>query len=105
MPGYNDFANYRKMSEPFENAEQASEAMQAFFDAVNEARKKHRIMDVHVIVKMNIMRGPIGEEVEGSALASAHFGNTLEGAPMCAWGLGHEQADFEASLQRASKSG
>lgn len=105
MPGKNDFANYRKLSEPFDNAEQASEAMQAFFDAVEKARREYHIMDVHVIVKMNIMRGKIGEEMEGSALASAHFGNTLEGAPMCAWGLGHEQADFEAALQQASKSG
>lgn len=101
MSGKNDFGNYRKMSEPFPSVEEANVALKNFYRAVEEARKKFHIMDVHVIVKMNVLRG----ETEGAAMTSAHYGNTLEGAPMCAWGLGQEQANFEANLREYSKSG
>ena len=101
MSGKNDLANYRKMSEPFQNIEEANEALKSFYQAVEEARKEFHIMDVHVIVKMNVLR----DGTEGTAMTSAHYGNTLEGAPMCAWALGHEQADFEAVLREYSKAG
>ena len=95
----NDPANYRKMSEPFEDIGKANQALQSFYEAVEQARKEFRMMDVHVIVKMNVLRG----EVEGHAITSSHFGNTLESAPMCAWALGNEQAEFEALLRESSK--
>lgn len=101
MPSKNDPANYRKMSEPFENIQQANQALKDFYEAVEKARKEFRMMDVHVIVKMNVLRG----DVEGSAITSAHYGNTLESAPMCAWALGNEQAEFEALLRESSKPG
>lgn len=101
MQGENDFATYRQMCEPFENPEQAGEALESFFAEIRAIRKKYRIMDVHVIAKVNILRG----ESEGSAMSSAHFGNTLEGAPMCAWGLGREQSEYEAVLQKYTKAG
>ena len=101
MASKTDLANYRKMSEPFPNLEEANEALKNFYQAVEEARKEFHIMDVHVIVKMNILRG----ETEGTAMTSAHYGNTLEGAPMCAWGLGQEQAEFSAALREYSKAG
>ena len=101
MPAKNDPANYRKMSEPFENIEKANQALKDFYEAVEVARKEFHIMDVHVVVKMNVLRG----EVEGHAITSAHYGNTLEGALMCAWALGNEQADFEALLRESSKPG
>ncbi len=99
MPSKNDIANYRKMSEPHPSIEEANEALKSFYQAVEDARKEFRIMDVHVIVKMNVLHG----ETEGTAMTSAHYGNTLEGAPMCAWALGHEQADFEATLREYQK--
>ena len=83
MSGKNDLANYRKMSEPFPSVEEANEALKSFYQAVEEARKEFHIMDVHVIVKMNVLR----DGTEGTAMTSAHYGNTLEGAPMCAWAL------------------
>lgn len=101
MLGKNDLANYRKMSEPLPSIEEANTALQNFYRAVEEARKEFHMMDVHVIVKMNILRD--GEE--GAAMASAHYGNTLEGVTMCAWGLGQEQAELKSALRDYSKSG
>lgn len=101
MSSKSDPANYRKMSEPLASPEEANKALRSFFEAVELARKEHHIMDVHVIVKVNIARG----ESEGAAMSSAHFGNALEGAPMCAWGLGQEQASFENVLREFVKAG
>lgn len=91
----NDLANYRKMAEPFQSVEAANAAVKNFYKAIEEARKEFGIMDVHIIVKMNIVR----DGTEGSAMTSAHYGNTLEGAPMCAWALGQEQSDYEAIIR------
>lgn len=99
MSGKNDFSNYREMSKPFSSIEEANEALNNFYSAVEEARKKFRMMDVHLIVKMNVLRG----KAEGEALTAAHYGNTLEGAPMCAWGLGQEQARFEGLIREYIK--
>lgn len=96
----NDPKTYREMSVPHQGSDKASEALKAFFDAVEAARKKHHIQDVHVIVKVTIKE----DEGEGTAMSSAHFGNTLEGAVMCAWGLGQEQANFEATLRKYLKA-
>ena len=101
MPGKNDFANYRKMSEPFENSEKANKALEDFFKAVEAARKEFHIMDVHVVVMMNILR----DEAEGTAFAAAHYGDTLKGSSMCAWGLGQEQSALESVLEKYTKTG
>lgn len=99
MPTKNDPENYRKMSEPFENIEKANQSLLDFYATIENARKEFRIMDVHVIVRMNVLRG----ETEGIAMTSAHYGNTLESAPMCAWGLGHAQAEFESLIRESVK--
>lgn len=90
MPGKNDLANYRKMSEPYPDAETADEKLSAFMVVVENARKEFGVMDVHVICKVNIMQA--GEE--SLAMANAHFGNALEAAGMCAWSLGKEQEEL-----------
>ncbi len=101
MNGKNDPKTYRELSFPFETPELADEKLRMFFNAVEAARKEFHIMDVHVIVKININRG----ESEGAAMASAHFGNTLEAAQMCAWALGQEEADMRAALREFVKGG
>lgn len=101
MPGKNDFANYRKMSEPFDDAQAANDALEKFFALVAQARKDCRIMDVHVICKVPILK----DESEGQAFASAHFGSTIEGANMCAWSLGNEQANMQALIAQYMKAG
>ena len=96
-----DLRNYRMMSQPHASKEEANKALESFFQAVEEARKEFRIMDVHVIVKVNFQH----EDTEGSAMASAHFGNTLEAVPMCAWALGQEESDMRAKISEYLKGG
>lgn len=96
-----DLQNYRMMSEPHASKEDANKALESFFEAVEAARKEFRIPDVHVIVKMNFLH----EETEGSAMASAHFGNSLEAGIMCAWALGQEESDMRATIREYLKGG
>lgn len=92
MEAKQDPANYRILSEPIPSQEEANRMLASFMDAVEKARKEFHIQDVHVIVKMNILN-PQG--TEQGALSSAHFGHSLEAAPMCAWSLGHAEAEFK----------
>ena len=92
--GTNDIPNYLKLSEPFADANQANRAVEAFYAEVAELRKEHNLPDVHVVVRVNIDHG----EHVGSALSSAHFGNSMEAAPMCAWSYGRERAQYKAHL-------
>ena len=96
MPGKNDLANYRKMSEPFENSEDANKALKQFYDGVEILRNELHLTDVHVLAEIRIMNN----NEEGVAISSAHFGDSLKGAAMCAWGLGQEQANFEDMLHK-----
>ena len=80
-------SNYRKLSEPFVSNEEANAALTKFLKAVEDARNECHMMDVHVLVKVAVTSGD--REIHG--MSSAHFGNLLEGAQMCAWGLGQEQ--------------
>lgn len=100
MEGKNDFANYRKLSQPFENPEQANAAISGFFQAIEEARKEWHITDAHIIIRVNVTSG----DTEGPAMASAHFGNTLEAEAMCAWGLGQESAHRIAAVRELMKA-
>jgi len=95
----NDFENYRKMSEPLQTVEEADEALKNFYQAIEEARKKFRIMDVHNICKINVVNAGI----EKSAMVSAHFGNTLEGAPMCAWAFAEARDELNSALSKIVK--
>jgi hypothetical protein len=101
IEGHNDQANYRRMSEPFENIEKANESVNKFYKLIETARNECHIMDIHIILKINVIRG----NSEGSALLSSHFGNSLESAPMCAWGLGQEQAEYKAAIREFTKGG
>lgn len=98
----NDPANYRRMSEPFPSAEEANTALGAFFDAVDEARKKYRMKDVHLVIDMSVMANDpaTGETFEGAARTSAHFGDSGKAEEMAAWSLGTETAKRNAHIGR-----
>lgn len=96
-----DPENYAKMSVPFDNGNQADEALKNFFDAVEKARNEFKITDAHVIVKISIKR----EGETGAAMSSAHFGHSLEAEGMCAWSLGYEGANRRNTIERLMHAG
>jgi hypothetical protein len=93
-----DPANYRAMQEPHENADAAVAAYEAFFDEVMAARKKHRIVDVHVISKVRALRD---DGAEGEMLLAGHIGNSAESEAMCAFAYGQEKARREEYIAAA----
>lgn len=90
----NDPANYRRCSEPFDDIEQANEAISKFFAEVKVAREKHRISDVVVIVEVGHRLD--GDEVRGSA--SSMLGDFNRVLPMVAREYGAAQQRHEERL-------
>lgn len=78
---------YRRMSEPFASAEEATAAINAFFDDLAALREKHRIADVHVIAKTNAIETDGEEHV---SISRYHLGDALHAESMCAYAYGAE---------------
>lgn len=90
----NDPANYRRNSEPFQEIQQANEALAAFFEDVRIARDKHRIADV--VVLCEIAHTLDGEEVRGSA--SSYLGDRGRVLPIIAREFGAAQQRHEEEI-------
>lgn len=88
-----DFGNYREMSEPFASSEEANTALQAFFDEVAEARIKHKITDVLLVVSCIAVTA----EGEAAFVTHAHFGDEFKVESMAAYAFGRASADREAT--------
>ena len=84
-----DPENYRKLSVPFNGRDEANDGLNAFYDDVNELRKKHHIADVLVTICVNVRYEGGGE---GSAMSHAHFGDSCKAESMAAYTYGAEQA-------------
>ncbi len=87
MKEINDPGNYRKMSEPYRSSEEASSALDAFYEAVKELRNTHKITDVLMVVCVNVTY----EEGEGAVMSRSHYGDPLKSESMAAYAYGAEQ--------------
>jgi hypothetical protein len=83
----NNPAHYRRMSEPFPSADEANEALAAFFADVRAARDRHRIADVVVLCEVSHTLD--GEEVRGAA--DSFMGDSARALPMLAREFGAAQ--------------
>lgn len=87
-------ALYREMSAPFETRDAGNDAVSAFFTDVEEARKKHRISDVIVVVEVGMMSD--GEETRGAA--ALYLGDPTKAIPMIAAEYGKQRGIYEEQL-------
>lgn len=81
--------NYRKMSEPFPDADTANQVLSDFFTELSELREKYRVADVLCIVAVNVQY----DETEGRALTYFHAGDELNTESLAAYGYGRAQAE------------
>ena len=95
----NDPENYRLMSQPFENGEAANKALDAFFEAVREARQKHRIADVVVLAMVS------AGEKDAKAIAQSTLGDDTNVEGICAWAYGRAAAEREARMASLHRQG
>lgn len=65
---------YRALSIPFDDTSAADNAIRAFFEAVEAARKEHGIADVSVIAQASIRHG---DAPARDGIASAYYGDPL----------------------------
>lgn len=92
-----DADNYYKMSEPFESADKANEAVGKFRDELDELRKKYKIRDI-LLVFYDSVRYEDGTVAE--FMSTAHFGNSLNCLPMAAYVYGQEQAEHRERINK-----
>jgi hypothetical protein len=89
--------NYARCSAPFETAEEANAALDAFWDEFYELRNKHRIADVLVTFRLQVRQKDGGAaEMFGSLMA----GNQMYAEPLAAWSLGKASADRQEMIGR-----
>lgn len=92
-----DSDNYERCRAPFETAEEANAALEAFWSEFYELRNKHRISDVLVTFQMQVRQ----ESGQVSTLfGSLMAGSQLNQEPLAAWALGKAQADRQEMIGR-----
>jgi hypothetical protein len=101
----NDAATDRAMSEPFQSAAAADEALAAFDAELRELRRKHKITDVLCVSHFTVMSG--GREAEN--WSSSFIGNVLMAEAMAAYSFARERAQARQRIARllaeATKAG
>ena len=83
-----DLSLFRQMSEPFPTIEARDAAIEAFADAVTEARKTHKITQVYLVMETTYLDED-GDEVQTQG--SLVLGDSLKTLPMLAQAYGREQ--------------
>jgi hypothetical protein len=78
-------------AKPFESSDEANAAIQAFIEDVYQARLKHRLANVCVIIRDEIAEvGPFHTK--------GHFGEELFVESMAAWHFGQAQSERQAMI-------
>lgn len=91
-----DPETYRKVSAPFPSTDAANAAIDAFYHDVREARAKHGIRDVHLIMGGEMLSDGNSQEF----YMSAHIGSTSNAEAMTAWAFGKAQARRQEEVMR-----
>jgi hypothetical protein len=95
--GISDPANYRRMSEPFANVEEAGAAYEAFMKELVELRKRHRIKDVFVVSEIAV----ITADGEAAATMVAHLGDAMHELALAAYGFGEASERQKRIIEQA----
>ena len=88
MQAKNDPGLYRRMSEPFDSADAAQSAWDAFRADIEAAREKHKITEVVVLVQFPY-RASEGDEILGGSMLC--IGDGMRHEVMLATGLADVQ--------------
>lgn len=94
----NDGDNYRRLSEPFDDVEDANSALTKFWEDLYALRNKHGLANVTVVVKDSV-------KDSGAFMWSAHCGSSLEEEAMAAWHFGQASSRRQDSIRVALEEG
>ena len=89
-----DPVKYHRLSAPFESLDQAQAAGDAFFRELGELREKHKIGNVAVIIRTDVVD-------VGPGLANSFYGDWQYEELMLAWAMGkahNDRAHYLAKL-------
>lgn len=88
---------YREMSEPYPNYEEASKAIDAFYDELTALRAKHRIADVYFVMSTSYA---LSDGDQTNAMVIGHLGDSLKKLQMAAYGYGTAQEEHRATIEQ-----
>lgn len=99
-------ALYRELSEPISRQE-LEERLDGFFKEVKDLRIKHKLPDVHVIIRADVkLSGDLVEETRIAAvMTSGHLGDPSLVEGMCAWAFGRASADHATGIDAIKADG
>lgn len=86
---FNDPATHRAMLEPHTDKGSLDTSLQAFWEDVAAARKKHRIAQVYIVIEGLALDD---DGAEGRYIINGHFGSSESSETLAAYGYGHEVA-------------
>lgn len=86
---------YRELNKPFPSAEAADAAIEAFWGEFYELRVKHKLPDVLVVIRANVV---CEDGEESDAIVSMHAGSTLHKESMAAWAFGRAQLERQQAI-------
>ena len=80
---------YRELSTPYASVDEANKNLKAFWDDLAEIRKKHRIADLQVVIRVSALSED-GEE--GVSIIHGGYGDQTKWESMLAYAFGMESA-------------
>lgn len=96
-PGLFDADNYHKLNQPFESADDANAALEAFWEEFYALRNKYKIPDVLVVFRL-MCRTKDGDVAE--LFGSLNAGSEMYAESLAAWGYGRESAQRQERMAR-----
>jgi hypothetical protein len=99
-------SRYRELSEPVPRGV-IDDRLQAFFKELQELRIKHKIADVHVIVRADVIVQDdlIAEAEVAPVMTSGHLGDSRLAEPMTAWAFGRASAERMQEIDNVKANG
>lgn len=95
-----DATNYSKLAVSVPQ-DVANERLRAFFKEVSEARQKHQIADVYIVIRQNVET----ENGEAPGFSTMQLGDESHAMQMCSYAMGVSTAEHNKFVLNARSSG
>ena len=100
LPGVpsSDPGRYRRLQEPFENAEALDVAIEGLHRELGALREKYKIPDIYIVFSANAMTS---DGAEGQFMSTLQFGSGERGEALAAYAYGLESARRQERIAAA----
>lgn len=104
MPVYNNPQLYRELSAPVDRAA-LEDRLEEFFKELMELRVKHKLPDVHVIIRADVFMGDLIDNEVVPVMTAVHLGDSRMQETMTAWAFGRAGVERSREVDASKASG